>query len=61
VRRLWAWHRGGSAIETLFRRYSNLGPAKVLDALSFAYDNPELIEADLEREQRLFDERGGPR
>ena len=60
VRRLWAWHRGGTAIETLFRRYPNLGPSKVLDAISFAYDNLELIQADLDREQRLFEERGGP-
>lgn len=60
VRRLWAWHRGGTAIETLFRRYPNLGPGKVLDALSFAYDNLELIQADLDREQRLFEEKGGP-
>jgi len=60
VRRLWAWHRGGAAVETLMRRYPNLGPSRVLDALAFAYDNPELIEADLEREQKFFDRRGGP-
>src|SRR5262249_51590222 len=39
---------------TLVRRYPNLGPARILDALSFAYDNQDLIEADLEREQSLF-------
>lgn len=60
VRRLWAWHRGGTPVERLMRRYPQLGPAKVLDALAFAYDNPELMTADLEREQALFDERGGP-
>src|SRR5215475_10589410 len=54
VRRLWAWHRGGAAVETLVKRYPNLGPARILDALSFAYDNQDLIEADLEREQSLF-------
>jgi uncharacterized protein (DUF433 family) len=54
VRRLWAWHRGGAAVETLVRRYPNLGPARILDALSFAYDNQDVIEADLEREQSLF-------
>ncbi|MBL9028196.1 MAG: DUF433 domain-containing protein [Myxococcales bacterium] len=58
VRRLWAWHRGGTAIETLFRRYPNLGQAKILDAISFAYDNMELIQADLEREQVLFEQQG---
>jgi uncharacterized protein (DUF433 family) len=60
VRRLWAWHRGGSSVETLVRRYPNLGPARILDALSFAYDNQDLIEADLAREQELFAEKGGP-
>ena len=60
VRRLWAWYRGGTSVETLVRRYPQLGPARVLDALSFAYDNTELIEADLAREQALFDKQGGP-
>lgn len=60
VRRLWAWHRGGTTIETLFRRYPQLGPNKVLDALAFAYDNLALIQADLDREQKLLDESGGP-
>ena len=60
VRRLWAWHRGGASVETLLKRYPNLGPARVLDALAFAYDNPELIEADLAREQALFEQQGGP-
>jgi uncharacterized protein (DUF433 family) len=54
VRRLWAWHRGGSSVETLLKRYPQLGPARVLDALSFAYDNQELVEEDLAREQELF-------
>ena len=60
VRRLWAWHRGGASVETLLKRYPNLGPARVLDALAFAYDNPDLIEADLAREQALFEQQGGP-
>jgi uncharacterized protein (DUF433 family) len=60
VRRLWAWHRGGASVETLLKRYPALGPAKVLDALAFAYDNQELLQADLEREQQMFEERGSP-
>jgi uncharacterized protein (DUF433 family) len=60
VRRLWAWHRGGTAVETLMRRYPNLSPGKILDALAFAYDNVDLIQADLEREQKLFEEKGKP-
>jgi uncharacterized protein (DUF433 family) len=60
VRRLWAWHRGGASVETLVKRYPNLGPARILDALAFAYDNQDLIEADLEAEQSLFAAQGGP-
>jgi uncharacterized protein (DUF433 family) len=53
VRRLWSWHRRGITVETLLKRYPSLGPARVLDALAFAYDNAELIEADLTREASL--------
>jgi len=60
VRRLWAWHRGGASVETLLKRYPNLGAARILDALSFAYDNQDLIQADIDREQALFDKQGGP-
>jgi uncharacterized protein (DUF433 family) len=54
VRRLWAWHRSGITVETLVRRYPNLGPGKILDALSFAYDNVDVITADLDREQAVL-------
>ena len=54
VRRLWSWHRKGVAVETLLKRYPALGPARLLDALAFAYDNTELVDADLAREQRLI-------
>src|SRR4029079_9556560 len=60
ARRLWAWQRGGAAVETLVKRYPNLGPARILDALAFAYDNQELIDADLAREQAMFEKSGGP-
>jgi len=60
VRRLWAWHRGGASVETLLRRYPNLGPARILDALSFAYDNQDVLDADMAREQALFEKQGGP-
>ena len=51
VRRLYAWHKGGSSVETLLRRYPNLGPARLFDALAFAYDNLDLVEADVARER----------
>lgn len=54
VRRLWVWHRGGTSLETLIRRYPQLGPAKILDALAFAWDNQDLVEDDLGREQRML-------
>lgn len=55
VRRLWAWHRRGTSVETLVKRYPKLGWARILGALAFAYDNLELIEADLERERALLE------
>jgi uncharacterized protein (DUF433 family) len=55
VRRLWSWHRRGTTIERLLKRYPQLGPAKVLDALSFAYDNEALVQADLDRENDALD------
>jgi hypothetical protein len=55
VRRLYAWHRQGSTVETLLKRYPQLGPARVLDALAFAYDNIELVLYDLERERVLLE------
>lgn len=55
VRRLWAWHRKGVTVETLVKRYPALGPARVLGALSFAYDNQELMAADLAREAKMLD------
>ncbi len=54
VRRLWAWHRKGVTVETLIKRYPALGPSKVLDALAFAYDNQDVMAADLAREAKLL-------
>jgi uncharacterized protein (DUF433 family) len=54
VRRLWAWHKRGTTIETLLKRYPQLGAARVLDALAFAYDNRDVVDADLEREREML-------
>lgn len=56
VRRLFSWHRRGTTVETLLKRYPQLGPARVLDALAFAYDNRDLVEADLDRERAMLGE-----
>jgi uncharacterized protein (DUF433 family) len=61
VRRLWAFYRNGTSIERLLRRYPQLGPAKLFDALAFAFDNEEVIEADLAREQHLLTEDQAPK
>jgi uncharacterized protein (DUF433 family) len=63
VRRLYHWHQKGVSVETLVKRYSTLGWARVLDALSYAYDNQELVEQDLDRERALLggDARVDPR
>ena len=55
VRRLWAFYRGGASVDTLIKRYPQLGPGKIFDALAFAWDNPEVMEADLAREAALLD------
>jgi uncharacterized protein (DUF433 family) len=55
VRRLWAFYRRGVSIDTLLRRFPRLGAAKILDALAFAYDNEEVVLADIEREEHLLD------
>lgn len=56
VHRLWAWHRRGTTVETLLKRYPQLGPSRVLDALSFAYDNPQEIDRCLAREEQMLAE-----
>lgn len=58
VRRLYAFFTRGAKVETLLRRYPQLGPAKVFDALAFAFDNPAVIDADIERERALMKQAG---
>ena len=60
VRRLWAYYSGGTSVERILKRYPQLGPAKVLDALAFALDNLEVIQADMEREQEILTRAGQP-
>ena len=61
VRRLYVWHRERTALSTILKRYPQLGPARLFDALAFAYDNLELVLADLEREKVAVEHgRAGP-
>jgi uncharacterized protein (DUF433 family) len=39
VARLFLWHRHGTPVATLVKRYPSLGWAAILDALSYGYDN----------------------
>jgi uncharacterized protein (DUF433 family) len=61
VRRLWAFYRNGTSVERILKRYPQLGPAKVFDALAFALDNQEVVEADLATEEALLATRDKPR
>jgi len=61
VRRLWAFYRNGTSVERILKRYPQLGPAKVFDALAFALDNQEVVEADLAQEEALLGARDKPR
>jgi len=51
VRRIYGFFIGGATFERILKRYPQLGPAKVFDALSFALDNDHVVKADIEREQ----------
>ena len=58
VRRLWEYHRSGTPVETLLKRFPQLGAAEVFDALAFAYDNPEVIDADISHEDEMLQRLG---
>jgi uncharacterized protein (DUF433 family) len=54
VRRLYGFFESGATVERILKRYPQLGVAKVLDALAFALDNPEVMEADARREEEIL-------
>lgn len=54
VRRLYRWQQRGVSVATLIARYPSLKSAAILDALSFAYDNADRIEAELAYEQEIL-------
>jgi len=61
VRRLWAFYQSGATMEQLIKRYPHVSKAKIFDALAFALDNYELIEADLAREDEAIKRSKGVR
>ncbi len=58
MRRLWSFYRRGTKIEMLIKRFPQLKPAQIFDALAFAYDNAEVIEADLANEAEMLKRTG---
>lgn len=54
VRRIWAFYRDGTHVEKILKRFPQIEPAKIFDALAFALDNPETIEADAAREREIL-------
>jgi uncharacterized protein (DUF433 family) len=60
VRRVFAFYRDGAKVETILKRFPQLGPARIFDSIAFALDNPEVMEADLATERQLL-ERAGSR
>lgn len=60
VRRIFTFFRDGVRVETILKRFPQLGAARVLDALAFALDNPEVIDADAARELALLKQAGLP-
>ncbi|MBM4093860.1 MAG: DUF433 domain-containing protein [Planctomycetes bacterium] len=40
-------HRQGMSVEEVVQQYPSLKPADVHDALAYAYDHPDEIEADM--------------
>ncbi|MCH2109990.1 MAG: DUF433 domain-containing protein [Polyangiaceae bacterium] len=57
VRRLYAFYKNGTPMEKILKRYPQLSPAKIFDALAFALDNPEVMEADMAREADMLAQR----
>ena len=52
VRTLWRYLCRGSSVEALRRTVPEVSTAAFYDAISFAYDNVAVIEADLDRTWR---------
>jgi uncharacterized protein (DUF433 family) len=58
VRRVFGFYRDGAKVETILKRFPQLGAARIFDAIAFALDNPEVMDADLAAEQQLLEKAG---
>ena len=54
VRRIYAFWQQRASVETIMKRFPQLTPAQVFDAIAFALDNEAVMEADLAREQDIL-------
>jgi uncharacterized protein (DUF433 family) len=45
------WHRMGMTVEEIVQQYPHIRPSDVHDALAYAYDHPDEIEADLAQDR----------
>jgi uncharacterized protein (DUF433 family) len=56
-------HREGMTVEEIVQQYPHLRPGDVHDALAYAYDHPEEMDADLaaDDEERVQQQWGDPR
>lgn len=52
--RLFSWHRQGTTVETLLRRFPQLGPARIFGALAWAYDNLAVVTHEILAEREAF-------
>jgi uncharacterized protein (DUF433 family) len=58
-----AFYRRGMTVEEIVEQYPHLRPADVHDALAYAYDHPEEIDADMAADEEAAAQRkwpGGP-
>ncbi len=53
-------YRQGMTVEEIVQQYPHLRPADVHDALAYAYEHPEEIQADLAADDELEAQRSWP-
>lgn len=46
AQRIYSWHKRGTPMDVLFKRYPLIPRAFVLSAAAFCYDNPDVLQED---------------